>query len=62
MLAVSRESPRKRIILPLHKRGAASFQRMLNGRQPRTPIFARTVMLLIEGKSYRFFLTSYGLE
>ena len=30
----SRESPRKRVILPLHKQGAASLQRMLNAIQP----------------------------
>jgi len=33
-VAASRESPRKRIIQPLHKEGAAVLQRMLNAIQP----------------------------
>lgn len=36
--AAARQSPRKRIILPLHKQGAASLQRMLNVLQPGTYI------------------------
>ncbi|NNJ69652.1 MAG: WbuC family cupin fold metalloprotein [Kiritimatiellales bacterium] len=34
VVVASRESPRKRIIQPLHKEGAASLQRMLNAIQP----------------------------
>ena len=34
----SRTSPRKRIILPLHKQAGATLQRILNGLQPGTYI------------------------
>jgi cupin fold WbuC family metalloprotein len=33
-ITASRKSPRKRFILPLHKNGASSLQRMLNAIQP----------------------------
>lgn len=35
-LSMSRQSPRKRIILPLHKGQAATLHRMLNAMQPGT--------------------------
>lgn len=35
-IEASRQSPRKRVILPLHKQGSAPLQRMLNALQPGT--------------------------
>jgi cupin fold WbuC family metalloprotein len=35
-IAVSRQSPRRRVILPLHKSNDDRFQRMLNVMQPRS--------------------------
>ncbi|BHH84643.1 WbuC family cupin fold metalloprotein [Desulforhopalus sp. 52FAK] len=64
----SRKSPRKRIILPLHKSGDASLHRMLNAIQPGSyiqphrhlfPPKAESVIVL-QGAMYVFIFNSDG--